>query len=388
MAHVPYRYRGGEDAVVERQVKLMEAAGHLVWRLDLSAGDFESLAPRKKMSLVLSGGDHEHGRGIVRQAVAAHEPHLVHFHNLYPLLGYGAMQEASRLGCAVVRTLHNYRISCVAGVHLLRGEVCERCSPLHHRAGIFSGCYRGSRIQSLVMSRWTAGDWTAARCGAGADVVLALTEFAREKYVRYGLDPASLRVTPNSGPVTELGLPRSGVCFVGRLSPEKGIAALVAAWPAAAPVLRVAGEGPDLDPIRVLAGPNVELLGPLGSAGALRLMATSRAVAMPSRWYEGFPLTLAEALGAGTPVVPYRILAASIIAGLVEPDLVCETGDVEAIVDRCCRVAAMNEPEFSAVSHRAREVHQQWCSPAAELSHLEAAYEHALRRSAARRASL
>ena len=53
-------------------------------------------------------------------------------------------------------------------------------------------------------------------------------------------------------------------------------------------------------------------------------MKAAKLLVMPSRWYEGFPVTLAEAYACGLPVVASRIGS---LAELVRPGI---TGDLVA----------------------------------------------------------
>jgi len=59
-------------------------------------------------------------------------------------------------GVPVVQTLHNYRLLCANGLFLREGAPCEACvarGPFH---AVRHGCYRGSRLQTLVWSDATA----------------------------------------------------------------------------------------------------------------------------------------------------------------------------------------------------------------------------------------
>lgn len=99
---------------------------------------------------------------------------------------------------------------------------------------------------------------------------------------------------------------------VGRLVPEKGHSQVIRALPELAsqfPTLRyrLIGEGPDRDNLLQLAASlgvekRVEFAGWLSHEQAIREMATSRVVVMPSR-QEGFGLALAEAMCCATRVV-------------------------------------------------------------------------------------
>ena len=107
------------------------------------------------------------------------------------------------------------------------------------------------------------------------------------------------------------------VLFLGRLSPEKGAATLVEAFAEVAAKtpearLLVAGDGPErrrLEKSAVPLGGRVSFLGKVDDPKVLH--AAADIFAMPS-FYEGFGLSVAEAMASGTPVV------ASSVGGLPE----------------------------------------------------------------------
>jgi glycosyltransferase involved in cell wall biosynthesis len=75
--------------------------------------------------------------------------------------------------------------------------------------------------------------------------------------------------------------------------------------------LVLAGDGPDRRTVeaelaRAGLSDRVVLLGRVDGADKLRLLASARVVAMPSR-YETFGIVAAEALACGTPVVAFEI---------------------------------------------------------------------------------
>jgi glycosyltransferase involved in cell wall biosynthesis len=117
-------------------------------------------------------------------------------------------------------------------------------------------------------------------------------------------------VHPDPGSRTGSG---DSVLFLGRLVPEKGLRSLIAAWEhldGSVP-LRIAGDGPlraELDTEierRHIAG--IKVLGRVPTANLLAEMKRARFLVFPSEWYEGLPLTIAEAFACGVPVVASRI---------------------------------------------------------------------------------
>ena len=351
IAHVAYRVAGGEDAVVETEARLLREAGVDVETACFDSAEFDRLSPRVRVTIGLSLSDHEYGRSLIAEAIEKHAPDVVHFHNLYPLLGPGAVSAARRLGCGVVQTIHNYRLSCLAGTHLNQGKSCELCSPLHRQPGILRGCYRGSRLQSWSLAKALDAHWLSAISGRGAHATIFLSESMRDRYVRAGLPIEATVVKPNS---VEPGNPAvrepNEVLYVGRLSAEKGIRELVDAWPASAPTLNVAGAGPLEEDIGRRAGANVRLLGRVEPARVRSLMRESRVVVMPSLCLEGQPLTMLESLSEGVPVVGFAGTAIADAVGTVFPQAIARSGDFVKFV---AAVKREFEADFRSSQERA-----------------------------------
>ncbi len=122
-----------------------------------------------------------------------------------------------------------------------------------------------------------------------------------------GLDLTSAPFEPQPG---------EALCFVGRMSPDKGAAEAVAIARAAGRRLRVASKEPAVELERdyfenvfrpAARSADVELLGELGPADRDRLFAESYATLMPGDWPEPFGLVTIESLATGTPVVARRV---------------------------------------------------------------------------------
>ena len=98
--------------------------------------------------------------------------------------------------------------------------------------------------------------------------------------------------------------------FVGRLDKLKGIDFLFETWKTmgdTAPKLVVCGSGPMeewcKDFIAEHSISNIQMLGQVDNEMAKDIMAHSLALVFPTQWYEGFPMTIAEAYSVGTPVI-------------------------------------------------------------------------------------
>jgi glycosyltransferase involved in cell wall biosynthesis len=138
---------------------------------------------------------------------------------------------------------------------------------------------------------------------------IALTAFARDIFVRAGLEPSRISVKPNfvADPGPRHGSPSDSesVIFVGRISSEKGADVIADAWERSAPEglrLLMIGDGPMKEELRQ-RHPRVEFLGWMERAQVMRRMLTARALVLPTRAYEGQSLVLLEAMAAGLPIM-------------------------------------------------------------------------------------
>ena len=141
------------------------------------------------------------------------------------------------------------------------------------------------------------------------DAYIALTQFARDKFVEAGFDGGKIHIKPNfldpdPGEGTGDG---QFALFVGRLSEEKGIRPMLEAWKTAGKTipLKICGDGPLADSVQQAAAnePSIQWLGHRPSPEVIELMGRATMLIFPSLWYEGFPRTIVESLARGTPVI-------------------------------------------------------------------------------------
>ena len=143
---------------------------------------------------------------------------------------------------------------------------------------------------------------------------ICLTEFNKEKLSESKqISCDQIFVKPNFVKSVEIFVPETKrtnqFIFAGRLDKSKGIEILLKAWKEmgrTAPKIIICGIGPlqnwckkfitDNHINAVLEGfvPNIEVR---------KLIADSRALILPTQWYEGFPMSILEAYSVGTPVI-------------------------------------------------------------------------------------
>lgn len=330
MVHNAYQHRGGEDSVVDTEIKLLRSHGHKVIEYRRCNDELNQMSRSTAALQTFWSRDTAHK---VAELITHERIDVVHCHNTFPLISPAVYWAAARARVPVVQTLHNFRLICPQALMLRNGVPCEDCVGHVPWRGVMHGCYRESKIQTGVL----AGMLTTHRVlGTWRNKVtryIALNEFCRQKFIQGGLPADRIVVKPNfvdAGPASLNG-ERRGALYVGRLSQEKGIRVLADAMRKlqGRVALTVAGTGPQAD---LLAGlPGVTLLGALPSDQVLRLMRQAQMLVLPSICYENFPRTLVEAFGCGLPVLASRLGA---MAHLVEEGLngtLFEPGNSDAL---------------------------------------------------------
>ena len=158
------------------------------------------------------------------------------------------------------------------------------------------------------------------------------------------------------------GLTDGSVCvaFVGRLSAEKQIDRLIEAFaeivrevPQA--TLLIAGDGPERPAIVDLIGrlrvPNVRLLGLIPRRDVRWMLAAADVLVLPSR-FEGFPMTVLEALSAGVPVVATPVGGVTEILGDGLKDFILPDVSILTLKEKIL-AAARRKAEVQALCIRA-----------------------------------
>jgi len=169
------------------------------------------------------------------------------------------------------------------------------------------------------------------------DRYIALTEFARAKFVELGIPATKLSLKPNFvDPDPGAGSHRGGYAlFVGRLDREKGIETLLRAWSMLdVPLpLKVVGSGP-LARLFEPSPPGIEWLGQQGKAAAAALMRDAEFLIFPSEWFETFGLTIIEAYATGLPVIASAVGAAAELVHDGSTGVLYESGNAAALASR------------------------------------------------------
>jgi len=336
LVHNRYRIPGGEDTVVQAEQSMLEEHGHEVALLESDNADIHGGLDQLRTGIgTVYSRD---GKRRVAAEIDRFRPDVMHVHNFILLFSPAVYFAAREKGVPVVQTLHNYRLVCPKAILFRDGHVCEDCVGRVPLPGIRHACYRGSRmataaIVAMLMVHRGLGTWTDR-----VDVYIALTEFARAKLVAGGMPAEKVTVKPNFvQPSPAVGNGTGGFAlFVGRLSEEKGVSTLLAAWKHLAKEipLRIAGDGPLVEIVKSATreSQGVEWLGRVTREQVTELMQRAWILIFPSIWYEGFPMSFVEAFAVGLPVVASDLGSMSSLIRHQQTGLHFRAGDAEDLV--------------------------------------------------------
>lgn len=336
IAHNYYQQPGGEDGVYESEADLLESRGHDVTRFSIHNDRVNMMGKLAAARTTLFGGD---ATQELRDIVRRRQIDLVHFHNTFPLISPAAYAAVRAEGAAVVQTLHNHRVTCVNAVLSRDGKPCEKClgKPLA-LPGVRHACYRDSKAASAVVAAMQTLHRARGTWRRDVDQYIAPSRSTRLRLGTNGLPLSRITVkphfvSPDPGPAAGAG---NHALFVGRLSFEKGLDVLLAAWQLLQQSipLKIIGDGP-LSPLLRNAPPHITWLGRQPATQVMHLIGDAALLISPSQCHETFGRVIAEAFSRGTPVLASNLGAAP---EMITPD---ETGhlfttprDLAARVDR------------------------------------------------------
>ncbi len=344
--HNTYQIRGGEDESRESEEKLLREHGHTVDVYEETNDRIQAFnAAQLAIKTVWSQETYRNISDRLQQ-----QPYdIVHVQNFFPLISPAVHYAAKKSGTPVVQTLRNYRLLCPNALFFRDGKVCEDClGKAIPYPGVLNSCYRentaaSAAVAAMITAHKALKTWTKT-----VDLFITLTEFSRQKFIEGGLPADKIVVKPNfvyPDPGAGSGQGNYAL-YVGRLSVEKGIDTLIAAWEQLdiQVPLKIVGEGPLFDQVKQAAQrlPQIEPLGRCPLPEVHRLMGEAKCLIFPSKWYETFGRVAVESFAKGTPVIAAKIGA---IAELVDSG----------------KTGIHFEPGNSA--DLARKVTQFWCAP-------------------------
>lgn len=384
LVHNHYKIPGGEDTVVGNEKQLLEEHGYFVCLYTRSNKEMDGFSAWRKLLLPLTSLFSLRTYREVKKLIMENQIDIVHVHNTLTLVSPSVYYAAFACGKPVVQTIHNFRLLCPAATFMRDGKVCEDCVDKGLKCAVRHKCYRNSRAQSLMSAAILAFHrffGTYRRL-----FYICLTDYNREKLLLLNQNGKKKRIVserifvkPNFVKIPSMLLAddrrkRDQYLYVGRLEKLKGIHVLLDAWKGfPEKKLLICGNGPEEEWVRSYIKMNhltgVELLGMRPHEEVLQLMAESRALILPTMWYEGQPMVILESYAVGTPVIASDIGNAG---DMVEPGVTglrFACGDAASLREAVVRMEEKTDWDT-------RTIYQERYAPERNYELLRQIYEH------------
>jgi glycosyltransferase involved in cell wall biosynthesis len=364
LIHNSYQKRGGEEVLFETERRLLAARGHEVLEYRRTNDEIRHATTFDKLTLPLRTVWAWDSYSEVRKICLEKRPAVALAFNTLPLVSPAVVYACHSANVPIIQHIQNYRLICAAGTLFRDGGVCQEC--LDHGAwrAVMHACYRGSRLATAIVAAHTGVHKSAKTWSREVDAFIAPSGFIRDFAVRGGIPRDKIYLKPNC---VEPDPGRRGECenfalFAGRLSPEKGVWTLLRAWAQLGRhiPLRIAGDGPLRGELEAFASDNgmknVIFLGALPHEDVLSLMKRSRLFVFPTECYEGFPMSVVEALACGAVIVASDLGAIREVLREGETGYFFTAGNTASLTERVAwlwtsdlnRVSALARAEFEA----------------------------------------
>ena len=366
---------------IEAHQTMLAERGHQVKLLDATNDQIHGLAGTLKAAV--SSVYSLNWKARVEREIVHFRPDVVHVHNSFPLLSPSVIYAAKAARVAIVQTLHNYRLLCPNALLYRDGCVCEDCiDGTFPWRGVMRKCYRGSALGTAAVG-FTYSLHRAIGTYRKVDAIIALTNFARSKFVAAGLPESRITVVPNwleNDPGVGTG-EGNYVLYAGRLSEEKGVPLLLEAWKRLTPriELKIAGSGPLLPQVTVAQeqAAGITYVGQQSSTELYALMRGAKALIAPSACYEGLPRALVESFAAGTPVIASKLGSLETLVECGINGLHFRPGDAHDLV-RQVNSLVENPAATRAMRRAARAEYEAKYTADRNYTHLMRVYEQAV----------
>lgn len=264
-----------------------------------------SFAAKRKLDALLDHLEATNGPDSVRGLYAL---------NIYNYLSPSIFHTAKKRGLPILLLAGDYHLSCANYQHLRDGKPCFLCAGGALLPGLVHRCVKGRALPSFARTL-SMGLHRLLGLYDLVDRFAAPCRFMAGTLERLGIRPERIVQLPYpvDPPAEAPDRPRRGFVYFGRLSPEKGVDALIRAYLASGvrSGLTLVGRGFDGEEerLRTLAAGRTDIVftGFLDGEALVARIVSALASVVPSRWPDNAPLSIDESFGLATPVIGAEI---------------------------------------------------------------------------------
>lgn len=323
--HNYYQIRGGEASVVETEKELLEQNGHQVLQLlaynkGLYKLPFVKKVFYKKLEEILTTNNID----------------VAHIHNVFQIIGPKVYKILYNYNIPIIQTLHNFRFLCPNGLFFDNNHnICELCKNGDFNKCVLKKCYQKSYLKSFLMAARVKK--TRKYVENYVSQFIALTDFAKAKFIESGFVNDKIAVKPNflflnNNPNYH---DKKYSLYLGRISEEKGLDVLIEAFKKVNFILKIAGIGNYLTTLKNKAKEysNIKFIGFLSGKEKQKILKNCSFMVLPSKLYESFPISILEAYQYHKAVIASNLGGIPNIVRNNYSGYIFENGKIESLVE-------------------------------------------------------
>lgn len=282
------------------------------------------------------------------------KPDIAHLHIFQHQLSLSILDVLKKYNIPVVYTAHDLKMICPNYKMLNNdGKVCEKCKNGKYYNCLKYKCMKQSTIKSFIgMSEAYINKWRKAY--EKIDYIITPSKFYKDKFIEFGINPNKITHISNFLTTDEIEYDclkdKDYYLYFGRLSEEKGIMTLINASKETGIQLKIVGTGPLKEEIDSYISDNnlnnIETLGFKAGKELYTLVANSKAVVLPSEWYENGPYSAIEALKLKKPIIGSDLGGIPELIDEGKNGLIFQHANINSLVEKIQMFEKINNDEI------------------------------------------
>lgn len=237
------------------------------------------------------------------------------FHNILPVGSFGLYPAAKKYKLPLIQYIHNYRPFSINGSLWGKNSICREGLELNFVPEILAAPWQNSFLKATFMALLLRKAHKK-QYFQSVDRWIAISKFIKSTFVAAGIPAEKITVIKHSYTgnerVSQCDKRERHYLFLGRLIEEKGIKVLVEAWGKlrkiyrnSCPHLVICGHGELATFVEssVIANDKIQFAGLVNGSRKHNLLASSKALIVPSLWWEPLGLVAYEAYDHKMPVL-------------------------------------------------------------------------------------
>lgn len=314
------------------------------------------------------------------------KPDIAHLHNIHHQISPSILDVLVKYKIPIVMTLHDYKLVCSSFYMLLDGRPCERCMNGKYYQCFINKCTKNSYLKSLTNTIEMYLHHKILHIYDVIDVFISPSRFLKEKLKEMGFR-REIVYLPNFIDTKDYELEydfnERTICYLGRLSQEKGLFTLLEAIKGVNAEFKIIGEGPLKESLELKVKNeglvNVEFLGYKSGEELKNEVKNSMIIVLPSEWYENNPIAVLEVFALGKPVIGSRIGGIPELIKDNETGLTFEPGSSKDLMAKILYLLH-NPNEVVEMGRNARKFVEKNFNPEKHYQRLMEIYQMALER--------